>query len=154
MSSMLAKFARCAIVTLCVFGAALAGEAAAQATLRLESEDGAALDFATQGQTHQLKCSDTTASKLTVTYRPNSKTSVSMDVVGGGDGAFAWKPASPGLVAISAFVPGTESAVATKNFSVRFAETSVVGIVVMLFAALLLFGGAAFSIRALLRDDA
>lgn len=137
-----------------VFSSSGALLAQAKASILLESSNGVGLEFATQGASQQFRTAGAKVSKLKVTYRPGSKTSKSVELTSQTAGVFAWTPTSPGLVTVAAHVEGQAKALVTKNFSVRFAEGSVLGIFVMLFAAILLFGGAAISIRALLRADA
>ncbi|MCB9881067.1 MAG: hypothetical protein H6832_05400 [Planctomycetes bacterium] len=90
------------------------------------------------------------ASRLIVLYRPNSKTSVE-ESIAIADGHATWIPSNPGLASLD-IVDSTKASLAKRTVSIRFAETSYVGLAVMILAALLLFGGAAISIRALLRS--
>lgn len=108
--------------------------------------------FAVEGQTVSVRSQNAAATTLSVTYRPNSKTSEVQTVGNPIDGVFQWTPTDPGLAALSVLGPDGQS-LATKNVSVRFAQTSIVGLVVMIFAALVLFGGATISIRALLSAE-
>ncbi|MCA8972879.1 MAG: hypothetical protein KDC95_24050 [Planctomycetes bacterium] len=90
------------------------------------------------------------ASSLVVLYRPNSKTSVEQSVAIS-DGRATWIPTSPGLASLD-LLDHDKTSLAKRTVSIRFAETSYVGLAVMILAAVLLFGGAAISIRALLRS--
>jgi hypothetical protein len=60
---------------------------------------------------------------------------------------FEWTPDRAGIVALN--VPEQGS----RNVSVRFQGVSTSGIVVMLVAGGLLFGGAAFAFRLLFKDE-
>lgn len=85
------------------------------------------------------------AEYLYVTYRPSSAVSLTDSVKSETtDGySFAWIPARAGVVSLVA-------GVSTENVSVRYDGVSMPGILVMIFAALILFGGAGFSLKALL----
>lgn len=118
----------------------------------LEDASGAPVAFPVVGSTFTVKVDGAAvqAVKLRVQYRPNSKTSVDEEVEASAAGV-SWTPLHAGLASISVVGPG-DQVLATRTVSVRFAALSSVGLVVMIFAALLLFGGAAISIRALLAD--
>ncbi len=88
-----------------------------------------------------------------VVYRPNSVLEDSETKLAPGvDGWFTWKPKFPGLARLRV-TDSADKTLAEKVVSVRFRSTSYLGLAVMLFAALALFGGAFVSIRALLRDQ-
>jgi len=83
---------------------------------------------------------------LRLVYRPNSAVArVEWVVSDQSDGRFQWTPSDAGVVAMAA---GEQS----RNVSVRFAGVSTSGIVVMLLAFCLLFGGAFFAFRLLFSD--
>jgi hypothetical protein len=89
---------------------------------------------------------DTPAEALLVTYRPNSGIAVEETVPVDGTRA-VWTPSRAGVVALAT----PEGA--TRNVSVRFDETPVGGLLILIGAGLVLFGGATFAMRALLSDD-
>lgn len=88
------------------------------------------------------------ADSLVVTYRPNSSISeVTVLPVEGGE--IVWTPERPGVARLA--VPGGP----TVNASIRFQRTPIAGVVVLLLAGCILFGGAIFaSIKLFERDDA
>jgi hypothetical protein len=59
--------------------------------------------------------------------------------------AWTWQPARAGVVQLS-------SGGLTQNLSVRYAEFPLGGLIVMVLAALILFGGIVVSMRTLLRS--
>lgn len=81
---------------------------------------------------------------VTVTYRPGSVTSTS-ETFAPGAATFEFTPSQAGVVSVSA-------GGASRNLSVRFRDTPALGLLVMIGAGLVLFGGAAVSLRALLSD--
>lgn len=95
----------------------------------------------------------TTVDTLLVTYRPNSSVA-NRDTISINPPATSveWASAYPGLVAL-AYVDKSQSPPArvTRNLSVRFDGLSVSGLVVMLLAGTILFGGAATAFRSLFR---
>lgn len=87
---------------------------------------------------------------LVARYRPNS--SVFYDeafLIPPGATTFTWTPAEAGVVALRA-APGE----AWQNVSVRFDRYKPSGILILLLAGSILFGGAAFAFRKLFQDDA
>lgn len=92
---------------------------------------------------------------LTVTYRPNSSVSKT-EVVAINPPATSveWASKEAGLVAL-AYMDKTQEDPqrVSKNMSVRFQGVSGSGIVVMLFAGVVLFGGAATAFRTLFREQ-
>lgn len=80
---------------------------------------------------------------LVVTYRPNSGISVSETLPVTGSTA-QWVPSRAGVVSLEA-ADGTSA-----NVSVRFDRTPISGLLILILAGLILFGGAAFAMRALL----
>ncbi len=90
-------------------------------------------------------------------YRPGSKVE-KVEELGGGGGEVYWTPTAPGLVKLSVYrlTKGkdgktTETEIDKEFVSVKFGGGFPLGIVVMFLAGLILFGGAGWSIRALLR---
>lgn len=88
------------------------------------------------------------AEMLVVTYRPNSavthRDTFRMQPAAN---VFEWTPDRAGIVALSVPEQGG------KNISVQFQGLSTSGIAVMIVAASLLFGGAAFAFRLLFKDE-
>jgi hypothetical protein len=84
---------------------------------------------------------------LIITYRPNSSV-IRHDTLRAGAPAtaFTWTPAQAGVVALAA-------GDATRTVSVRFSGLSWKGILVMVIAAAILFGGAAFAFKTMFRDE-
>lgn len=80
----------------------------------------------------------------TVTYRPGAITA-STETYTPGASTFEFTPTRAGVVSVAA-------AGASQNLSVRFQSAPASGILVMLFAGLILFGGAGIALRALLAD--
>ncbi|OZC02696.1 hypothetical protein [Rubricoccus marinus] len=83
---------------------------------------------------------------LLVTYRPNSGIAYKEVVPASGTSA-TWTPNRAGVVALAT------PAGASQNVSVRFDRTPVSGILILTLAGIVLFGGAAFAMRALLSED-
>ncbi|GEM_PF-3024793 len=96
--------------------------------------------------------------RLRVTYRPQSAVS-HVEILNMQKGRVAWKPAAPGLVKLEVGVPipgkaGGDSGfdvLDSKSISVR-SDRPALGFGIMILAGLILFGGAAFSIRNLLAE--
>ena len=86
---------------------------------------------------------DPASDTLLVTYRPNSGIAVNETVLASG-GTVTWTPSRAGVVALAT------PAGASQNVSVRFDQTPVSGLLILIAAGLILFGGAAFAMRALL----
>lgn len=86
-------------------------------------------------------------SMLVVTYRPNSSVA-RRDTIWSEPPAteFLWKPLQAGVASLS-------TPTASRNVSVRFQGLSASGILVMIVAGTLLFGGVAFAFRVLFRDE-
>ncbi len=89
---------------------------------------------------------DPTAWKLSVTYHPNSVTAKT-DELGVFDvaGKATWKPAVSSIVEIVAKGPGKKDK-AVMNIAVRFPSPPISGIVILLLAGTILFGGAGYSL--------
>jgi hypothetical protein len=85
-------------------------------------------------------------------YRPNSETAHSASLGRtGADGRVDWTPDDAGVVLLEA---GPEdAATATTRVSVRFGSFPPLGLLVMVVAALLLFGGAALGFYWLMSGD-
>jgi len=90
--------------------------------------------------------------RLWVIYSPNSETQ-SEEEIGrfSSDGVITWNPTRFGIATLSAR-DDQGVAVAIENVAIIFAKTPTAGVIVMLFAGVLLFGGAAFSLRSVLRS--
>lgn len=90
---------------------------------------------------------------VTVTYRPGSSVEKSDEVGTAGEGgALSWTPATAGIATLSASWTaddGTESSIST-NVSVRFASVPFAGVIIMIFAGVLLVGGSFWRIRRIL----
>jgi hypothetical protein len=94
------------------------------------------------------------ADAIGVVYSPGSQVEVTESVAvqkitpprPGNPYRTAWKPARAGVVALSA---GGQ----TVNVSIRFDGVPAGGVIIMVIAALILFGGAFFSIKSLLSGD-
>ena len=102
-------------------------------------------DVIVRGHSVTVTFSEPTDSLL-VTYRPNSGIAFEEVVPASGTSA-TWTPSRPGVVALAT------PAGASQNVSVRFDRTPVSGLVILTLAGLVLFGGAGFAMRALLRED-
>lgn len=85
------------------------------------------------------------ADTLLVTYRPGAATASTDTLLLGGVTTAEWTPRRAGVVQLAA-------GEATATESVRFVQTPLAGVSVMVLAGLILFGGAAFSLKALLAD--
>ena len=83
---------------------------------------------------------------LLVTYRPNSGIAFQEVVPAGGTSA-TWTPSRAGVVALA--TPAGES----QNVSVRFDRMPASGLTILTLAGIVLFGGAAFAMRSLLKED-
>jgi hypothetical protein len=97
---------------------------------------------------------------LRVTYRPGSAVAHVEDF-DMKDGKVSWEPSAAGIVklAVGSMVPEKEGGeprtfkeIGSKVISVR-SDSSTLGFGIMILAGLILFGGAAFSIRSLLASD-
>ena len=79
---------------------------------------------------------------VTVTYRPGAITATA-DTFTPGSETFEFSPERAGVVSVT-------SGDASQSLSVRFRGTPISGLLVMILAGLVLFGGAAVALRALL----
>ena len=126
---------------------ALAGVPAAAADLVVDD------DFPVVGRNQKVTLSGTEQPEdltLWVVYSPNSETQTE-DEIGAfsSTGVITWIPARFGIATLSVRTDDGEK-IASENVAILFAETPVAGVLVMIFAALLLFGGAGFSLRSVL----
>lgn len=97
---------------------------------------------------------DHPADTLTVSYRPNSSVVKTAYIVNNpSEKSFDWVPEYPGVVALS-YVDKSNGGNTTvsRNLSIRFDGLSVSGLLVMLFAGTVLFGGAGFAFRTLFAE--
>lgn len=95
-----------------------------------------------------------------VIFRPNTEVEKPEDLGVAEDGHLHWTPKWGGLYKLLAYVPTEQEDGKMKDIekakviiSVRFAEGSYIGIIVMILAGLILFVGSYFSIRSLLRAE-
>ncbi|MDP8224486.1 MAG: hypothetical protein P9L99_14085 [Candidatus Lernaella stagnicola] len=95
---------------------------------------------------------DPTAWSFVVTYRPNSATA-QINQLGppAADGRLRWLPTASGLVEIKAQGP-TKDAKVTTNIAVRFPSPPISGIIILLVAGTILFGGAGYSLSKAIRN--
>jgi len=90
--------------------------------------------------------------RLWVVYSPNSETQTEEEIGRfSSQGTISWNPSRSGIATLSARDAAGEM-VAVKNVAVLFAKTPAAGVLVMLFAGILLFGGAGLSLRSVLRS--
>jgi len=87
---------------------------------------------------------DAPADSVTVVYRPGAVTATT-ETFTPGAATFTFTPEVAGVVQVSA---GGSS----QSLSVRFQSAPIWGLVVMILAGLILFGGAGVALRALLSD--
>lgn len=112
-------------------------------------------DFPIVGRTETVtvKEAETDVSlHLWVIYSPNSETRTEEEI---GfiptTGEVAWTPSRSGIATVTA--RGDDGGVvASENVAILFAQTPVAGVMVMLFAGVLLFGGAGYSLRRVLKS--
>ena len=88
--------------------------------------------------------------RIRAIYRPGSTVTDTDELEPGSDGWIVWTPRSAGLVLLEAY--NEKETIAKRAVSITFDSTFSIGVVVMILAGLALFGGAFFSIRALLSD--
>lgn len=88
---------------------------------------------------------------LWVVYSPNSETSTEEEI---GkvppDGEVLWTPSRSGIATVS-LRDGSGTTVVGENVAILFDRTPSSGVLVMIFAGILLFGGAGFSLRSVLK---
>jgi hypothetical protein len=87
------------------------------------------------------------ADTLTVTYRPNSSIASQEILLTNGQQTVAWVPQQAGVAAISTPAGGAQ------NVSVRFQSAPASGIIVLLFAGGILFGGVIFAFVKLFKNN-
>lgn len=88
---------------------------------------------------------------ISAEYRPNSETAHAEPLGStGADGTLSWVPADAGVVTLRAGGGDGEPPIATAQVAVRFGAFPAVGLLVMVAAAILLFGGALLGFRLLL----
>lgn len=93
---------------------------------------------------------DAEVDTLTVVYRPNAAVAETEVIpITPAANTVAWTPKNAGVVALSY---SNEGNTVSKNISVRFEGVSYPGIIVMILAGLILFGGAISAFRTLFRD--
>ena len=92
--------------------------------------------------------------EIQATYRPQSDVEL-QEVIGKTDavGAITWTPRAAGLVTLGGAwaAESGETASASNTLSVRFGGVPPQGVAMMIIAALILFGGAGYSIARLMR---
>jgi len=87
---------------------------------------------------------------LWVVHSPTSETQTEEEIGRfSADGTVTWSPSRFGIATLSARDAGGR-VVAAENAAILFAETPAAGVLVMFFAGVLLFGGAAYSLRSVL----
>jgi hypothetical protein len=89
---------------------------------------------------------------LRVVYAPNSETS-SVEEIGrvSADGSVEWTPGRFGIATLK-LTDGAGDTIAVENVAVLPDGAPATGVLVMLFAGILLFGGAGVSLRSVLRS--
>lgn len=118
-------------------------------------------DFPVRGIETDVELSNSPeATHLRVTYQPDAPVAVSEDFVLGDDTSIRWTPRNAGIAKLESIKiqapregEGEEDAItvfASQDVSVKFDGIPASGVVIALFAALVLFGGAFFSMKALL----
>lgn len=92
---------------------------------------------------------------LTVTYRPNSSVSKTETLVNNPPAtSMEWSSKEPGLVALAYLDKSGESPQRiSRSLSIRFDGLSGSGIVVMLLAGVILFGGATTAFRTMFQEQ-
>jgi len=94
---------------------------------------------------------DPTQWQAAFTYRPNSKTSQTTESLAfDATGTLHWKPTDSGIVQINVKGP-VEGDKASMNVAVRFPSPPAKGIVILLLAGFILFGGAGWSLAKALK---
>ena len=90
--------------------------------------------------------------RLWVICSPNSETQTEEEIGQfSSDGVITWNPSRFGIATLSAR-DDQGGIVVSENVAVLFAKTPTAGVLVMIFAGVLLFGGAAFSLRSVLKS--
>jgi len=126
-----------------------AGSSAAVAEL------GCLEDFPRVGQDQQVTLSGVERPELLslwVVYSPNSTTQKETEVGRLSEsGEIAWNPSRFGIATLSAR-DETGSTIASANVAIVYSSTPLSGVFVMIFAGVLLFGGAIVSLVLVLRE--
>ena len=87
---------------------------------------------------------------LWVIYSPNSETSTEEEIgVVPTTGKVTWTPSRSGIATVSVR-SDDGGAVASENVAILFSKTPMAGLMVMIFAGILLFGGAGITMRLVL----
>lgn len=122
------------------------------AGLQAQEEIGLSVDAPQVGQPLTITLAQPTDS-LRITFRPNSSMVKTEVLVNNPPAAvFEWTPRDPGLVQLG-YTDPESGAVVRRNVSVFFDGLSVSGLVVMISAGLILFGGAGLAFHTLFRDQ-
>jgi len=126
--------------------------AMAQGTIEFTGVDGEDARFLVAGEATSIEVTPSDA-RLRVVYRPGSRVEKHVDLEREDDGTFRFVPDEAGLVELRAIAQRAvaEVVLASKVVSVKFASAVSLGLLVMLLAGVILFGGAFLSIRALFR---
>ncbi|MFH1754612.1 MAG: hypothetical protein ABIA59_02815 [Candidatus Latescibacterota bacterium] len=133
-------------VVLClvwIVAACLCETAAAQGTILLQTR------FPVQHESTRILVqtqsgNPVSGAKLIATYRPGSRVQEDSEVgITDAHGAVDWIPIEAGIVSISTEFIGEDSTAVQlqTNISVKFASTPFSGVLIMLFAGILLIGG-------------
>lgn len=89
---------------------------------------------------------------LWVVHRPNSQTAETIRVGNfNAEGQVWWTPKAPGIATLRDRDPAAEGEAASVSVAICFSTNPASGILVMVLAGLLLFGGAGWSLRLALR---
>ena len=90
--------------------------------------------------------------RLKVVYSPSSETEM-VEEIGrfSESGVISWKPTRPGIATLSAR-DDADTDIVSSNVAIYFSSTPMSGVLVMLLAGALLFGGAGVSLNFALRD--
>lgn len=95
--------------------------------------------------------------RVVAVYRPNSQTGTEETLVAvDASGSVLWTPRHAGPVTLQVFPPGAtagEPPAATHTLAVRYGHFPPSGMLIMVLAGLLLFGGAGLALALLLRPD-
>ncbi len=100
-------------------------------------------DAPTRGEDVTVTFSEPVDSVM-VTYRPGAVTATT-ETFTPGTSTFTFTPVKAGIVSVA-------SGDASQSLSVRYVGTPIAGLIVMILAGLILFGGAGLALRSLLSD--
>jgi len=112
-------------------------------------------DFPTQGQPAAVTVTDADVNAMRgvsvqAVYRPGSEVSHTEDVgKTADDGTIAWTPSGAGVVTLQT-VPQADEAAITHTLSVRFDGVPISGLLILLGAGVILYGGVIRGVRSLL----